>query len=178
MMFSGCGQPVDLEIFTRKIPGLQGGSDEVTSHVGRRRRRRSAIVSECGGGRPGLAHARSGDQPVHRRECQRLVARVVLEQVSRQIGQSFVIENRPGAGGTIGAPWSPRRTGRPHDPAAALVAWLLQVVLHKSLPFDPVRDFAPVVLFGGSRACWWRRRPRAGRSVDRPRRRGQANPGG
>jgi tripartite-type tricarboxylate transporter receptor subunit TctC len=31
------------------------------------------------------------------------VVRVVLDQVSRQIGQPFVIENRPGAGGTVGA---------------------------------------------------------------------------
>ena len=32
-----------------------------------------------------------------------IIARVVLEQVSKQVGQSFVIENRPGAGGTIGS---------------------------------------------------------------------------
>src|SRR5262249_15619446 len=31
------------------------------------------------------------------------IARVVFEQVGRQVGQTFVIENRPGAGGTIGA---------------------------------------------------------------------------
>ena len=32
-----------------------------------------------------------------------IVARVVLDEVSRQIGQSFVIENRPGGGGSLGA---------------------------------------------------------------------------
>ena len=32
-----------------------------------------------------------------------IVARVVFEQVGKQLGQTFVIENRPGAGGTIGA---------------------------------------------------------------------------
>jgi tripartite-type tricarboxylate transporter receptor subunit TctC len=32
-----------------------------------------------------------------------IIARVVFEQVGRQVGQTFVIENRPGAGGTIGA---------------------------------------------------------------------------
>ena len=31
------------------------------------------------------------------------IARIVLDQVSKQIGQSFVIENRTGAGGTIGS---------------------------------------------------------------------------
>ena len=32
-----------------------------------------------------------------------VIARVVFEQVGKQVGQTFVIENRPGAGGTIGA---------------------------------------------------------------------------
>jgi tripartite-type tricarboxylate transporter receptor subunit TctC len=32
-----------------------------------------------------------------------IIARVVFEQVGKQLGQTFVIENRPGAGGTIGA---------------------------------------------------------------------------
>ena len=32
-----------------------------------------------------------------------IMARVVMEQVGKQVGQTIVIENRPGAGGTIGA---------------------------------------------------------------------------
>ena len=32
-----------------------------------------------------------------------VAARVVMDQVGKQVGQTFVIENRPGAGGTIGA---------------------------------------------------------------------------
>src|SRR5262249_45358142 len=32
-----------------------------------------------------------------------IIARAVFEQVGKQVGQTFVIENRPGAGGTIGA---------------------------------------------------------------------------
>ena len=32
-----------------------------------------------------------------------IMARVVMDQVGKQLGQTFVIENRPGAGGTIGA---------------------------------------------------------------------------
>src|SRR5262249_35352944 len=32
-----------------------------------------------------------------------IIARVVMEQVAKQVGQTIVIENRPGAGGTIGA---------------------------------------------------------------------------
>jgi tripartite-type tricarboxylate transporter receptor subunit TctC len=32
-----------------------------------------------------------------------ILARVVMEQVGRQLGRTFVVENRPGAGGTVGA---------------------------------------------------------------------------
>ena len=32
-----------------------------------------------------------------------IIARVVMEQVGRQLGQNVIVENRPGAGGTIGA---------------------------------------------------------------------------
>ena len=32
-----------------------------------------------------------------------IIARVVMEQVGNQLGQTVVVENRPGAGGTIGA---------------------------------------------------------------------------
>ncbi len=77
-----------------------------------------------------------------------LVARVVLDEVSRQLGQSFVIENRPGGGGSLGA-----ATVAKADPDGYTVLLYSsslsgQVVLHKSLPYDPVRDFVPVVLFG------------------------------
>jgi tripartite-type tricarboxylate transporter receptor subunit TctC len=77
-----------------------------------------------------------------------IVARIVLEQVSKQIGQSFVIENRPGAGGTIGSASVAKA-----DPDGYTMLLLSSsqgsyLVLHKTLPYDPLRDFAPAVLFG------------------------------
>jgi tripartite-type tricarboxylate transporter receptor subunit TctC len=76
------------------------------------------------------------------------VARVVLDQVSRQLGQAFIIENRPGAGGTVGAAYVAKA-----DPDG--YTYLLHssslgslVLLHKTLPYDTLRDFVPVVLFG------------------------------
>jgi tripartite-type tricarboxylate transporter receptor subunit TctC len=76
------------------------------------------------------------------------IARIVLDQVSKQIGQSFVIENRTGAGGTIGSASVAKA-----DPDGYTILLLTAsqgsaVVLHKSLPYDPVRDFAPVAMFG------------------------------
>jgi tripartite-type tricarboxylate transporter receptor subunit TctC len=77
-----------------------------------------------------------------------IVARIVLDQVSKQIGQSFVIENRPGGGGTLGA--SVVAKADPDGYTLLLLSSSLasHVVLHKTLPYEPLRDFAPVVLFG------------------------------
>ncbi len=77
-----------------------------------------------------------------------LVARVVLEAVSRQVGQPFVIETRPGAGGSVGAAAVARAAPDGHTLLLSSASLSSQVVLHKSLPFEPVRDFAPVILLG------------------------------
>src|SRR5262249_25386089 len=76
------------------------------------------------------------------------VARVVLDQVSRRLGQPFVIENKPGGGGTIG----PAMVAKAEPDGYTLLlhssSLSSQVVLHRTLPYDPIRDFAPVVMFG------------------------------
>jgi tripartite-type tricarboxylate transporter receptor subunit TctC len=76
------------------------------------------------------------------------VARVVLDQVSRQIGQPFAIENRPGGGGTIGAAIVAHADPDGYTMLLHSSSMSSQVVLHKTPPYDPLRDFAPVILFG------------------------------
>jgi tripartite-type tricarboxylate transporter receptor subunit TctC len=77
-----------------------------------------------------------------------IVARIVLDEVGRQIGQSFVIENRPGGGGRLGA--SVVAKADPDGYTVLLLSSSLasHVVLHKTLPYDPIKDFEPAVLFG------------------------------
>ncbi len=77
-----------------------------------------------------------------------VTARVVLEVVSRQVGQSFVIDNRPGAGGSVGAAAAARAEPDGYTLLLNSSSLSSQVVLHKTLPFDPVKDFAPVVMLG------------------------------
>ena len=77
-----------------------------------------------------------------------IVARIVLEQVSRQIGQTFVVENRPGGGGTIGAAMVANAAPDGYPLLLHSSSLSSQVVLHKTLPYDPLRDFAPVIPFG------------------------------
>ena len=77
-----------------------------------------------------------------------VTARIVLEVVSRQIGQSFVIDNRPGAGGSVGAAVAARAEPDGYTLLLNSSSLSSQIVLHKTLPFDPVKDFAPVVMLG------------------------------
>ncbi len=77
-----------------------------------------------------------------------IVARVVLDQISRQFGQSFVIENRPGGGGILGAATVAKADPDGYTILLSSSSMSSQVVLHKTLPFDTVHDFTPVVMFG------------------------------
>jgi tripartite-type tricarboxylate transporter receptor subunit TctC len=77
-----------------------------------------------------------------------IVARIVLDQAFRQMGQSYIIENRPGAGGTLGAGAVAKA-----DPDGYMLllnssTMSSQVVLHKNLPYDVLKDFAYIAMFG------------------------------
>ena len=79
-----------------------------------------------------------------------IVARIVLDEVSWRIGQSIIIENRPGGGGTIGAAIVANAAADGYTLLLHSASLSLGVVLHKTLPYDPVRDFAPIIPFGVS----------------------------
>src|SRR5262245_48909861 len=64
-----------------------------------------------------------------------IVARVVLEVVARQVGQSFVIENRPGAGGSLGAALVAKAEPDGYTVLLNSSSLSSQVVLHKTLPY-------------------------------------------
>jgi tripartite-type tricarboxylate transporter receptor subunit TctC len=76
-----------------------------------------------------------------------LIARVVMEQVGRQLGQPVVVENRPGAGGTIGANAVAKSAP---DGYTILVYGALNTAhaLYSKLPYDTFADFIPVTSLG------------------------------
>jgi tripartite-type tricarboxylate transporter receptor subunit TctC len=76
------------------------------------------------------------------------VGRVVLDQVSQNLGQSVIIEVRPGAGGTLGFANVARADPDGYTLVTSSSSMATESVLHKTLPYDPVRDFVPVALFG------------------------------
>ena len=77
-----------------------------------------------------------------------VVPRIVFEQVSAQLGQPIVIENRPGASGTIGA----RAVATANPDGYTLLAHSSAHVIAPStvanLPYDPIRDFAAIAPLG------------------------------
>ncbi len=76
-----------------------------------------------------------------------IMARVVAEQLSKQLGQTFVVENRPGAGGTIGAGMVAKAAPDGYT-ILAYGALATAHALHAKLPYDTLNDFVPVIPFG------------------------------
>ena len=73
------------------------------------------------------------------------IARVLGQKLSQQLGQSVVIDNRPGAGGNVGTAYVAR--AKPDGYTLLVQADSAQVInpwLYKSTGFDPVKDFEPV----------------------------------
>jgi len=75
-----------------------------------------------------------------------IVARVVFQQVSDSTGQQFLVENRAGAGGNIGAEAVARAPADGYTLLVATTAHAINMSLFKNLNYDVVKDFAPVTL--------------------------------
>jgi tripartite-type tricarboxylate transporter receptor subunit TctC len=76
------------------------------------------------------------------------VGRVVVDQVSQNLGQPMIVEVRPGAGGTLGFAQVAKADPDGYTLVTSSSSMATESVLHRTLPYDPVRDFVPVALFG------------------------------
>jgi tripartite-type tricarboxylate transporter receptor subunit TctC len=77
-----------------------------------------------------------------------LVPRVVFEQLSRQLGQTIVVENRTGAGGTIAAAFVAKSDADGYTFLVHSNAHTIAPSLYPKLSYDPARDFAAVIPLG------------------------------
>src|SRR5437868_4748387 len=77
------------------------------------------------------------------------VARIMSAKLTELLGQTFVVENKTGAGGNIGAELVAKA---PPDGYTLLMATVsthaINPGLYKNMPYDPVKDFAPVMQVG------------------------------
>jgi tripartite-type tricarboxylate transporter receptor subunit TctC len=77
-----------------------------------------------------------------------ITSRLAADKLGEKLGQRLVVENQPGPGGIAAA--RSVTTAAPDGHTLALVTngTAISVALYKSLPFDPVKDFAPISALG------------------------------
>ncbi len=81
-----------------------------------------------------------------------IIARTVAGGLAEVVGQQVVIDNRAGAAGNIGAELAARAAPDGYTVLFGNVAHAANVSIYPKLPYDFVRDFAPVTLLGSSPA--------------------------
>src|SRR5262249_60985809 len=75
------------------------------------------------------------------------LTRILAKNMTQRIGQSFIVENRPGAGTVIGTSYVAK--AEPDGYTLLMVTptpMAINVRVHKELPYDPLRDFVPLVM--------------------------------
>ena len=76
-----------------------------------------------------------------------VIARVIAQKIGETMGVQVIIDNRPGAGGNIGVELAAKS---PPDGYTLVMGHIgtmaVNPSLYKRLPYDPLRDFAPVAL--------------------------------
>ena len=73
------------------------------------------------------------------------IPRVLFEQLAPQLGQPIVVENRPGAGGTLGAAFVAKAAPDGYTILANGSGHAIAPALHPDLSYNPARDFVAVV---------------------------------
>src|SRR4051812_20201399 len=75
-----------------------------------------------------------------------IIGRVLAQHFSKALGQQFVVENKAGAGNMIGIEAVARAAPDGYTLLMVPSTLALNSVLYKKVPYDPIRDFAPVTL--------------------------------
>jgi len=71
-------------------------------------------------------------------------ARLLAPRLSAQLGRQFYVENRPGAGGTLGTDNAAKSEPDGHTLLFTATPHVISPWLYKALPYDALKDFAPV----------------------------------
>jgi tripartite-type tricarboxylate transporter receptor subunit TctC len=83
-----------------------------------------------------------------------VVARLIADKLKDSLGQTVIVENKPGAGGRIGTDYA---KGQPADGTTMLVVnpalFVVAPMVFAKLPYDPDADFAPVSLITTYQFC-------------------------
>jgi len=73
---------------------------------------------------------------------------MLLPRLSAALGRQVIVDNKPGAGGTIGADSVAKSAPDGYTLLAAATPHVISAHLYRTLPYDSLKDFAPIALFG------------------------------
>jgi tripartite-type tricarboxylate transporter receptor subunit TctC len=74
--------------------------------------------------------------------------RLVAQELGKRLGQAVVVENKPGAGATIGTDVVAKAPPDGYTLLLASQTNAISATLYAKLPFDPIEDFTPITLIG------------------------------
>jgi tripartite-type tricarboxylate transporter receptor subunit TctC len=79
-----------------------------------------------------------------------VIARIVAQKLSESLGQQFYVENIGGAGGNIASGQAARAAADGYTIMAISTGFVVNPSLYAKVPYDPIKDFAPVTLIAVS----------------------------
>ncbi|MEI6202119.1 MAG: tripartite tricarboxylate transporter substrate binding protein [Enhydrobacter sp.] len=78
-----------------------------------------------------------------------ILGRVMADQFTKALGQQVIVDNRPGAGGTIGADYAAKAAPDGYTLLMSTISThIIAPVIYPKLPYDPIKDFAPIANLG------------------------------
>ena len=78
-----------------------------------------------------------------------ILGRVMADQFTKALGQQVIVDNRPGAGGTIGADFAAKAAPDGYTLLMSTISThIIAPVIYPKLPYDPIKDFAPIANLG------------------------------
>ncbi len=77
-----------------------------------------------------------------------IVGRMIAAQLGDRLGQQVVVDNRGGAGGTIGTELAAKSQADGYTLLLISTAYAFNTSIYKKLPYDPAKSFVPVALLG------------------------------
>ena len=77
-----------------------------------------------------------------------VLARALGQKLSEQVAQPVIIDNRPGANTNVGTEFVARSAADGYTLLATASPFTVNPALYPKIPYDPIRDFAPITLIG------------------------------
>ena len=79
-----------------------------------------------------------------------VIGRIVAQKLSESLGQQVYIENMPGAGGNTGVATAAHAAADGYTMLVVSTGFMVNPSMYAKVPYDPIRDFAPVTLVAAS----------------------------